>query len=249
MLALSLFPGLGVLDMAFAEAGWCVVRGPDVVWQGDVRGWHAPGGAFDGVFGGPPCQEFSRLAHMVRASGSEPRFGNLIPEFERIVSETRPRWFLMENVVEAPLPEVDGYDVWPHVVRDYEVGGVQQRKRRFSLGLREQWADISSPWVALRYEETSERRLTIISHPLSAGADYRAAAGSAEDERGERIREQRRQQPHPSIEDMLEAQGLPRGYLDESPFTIAGKRHLVGNAVSLAMGRAVAAVVRRALIA
>jgi DNA (cytosine-5)-methyltransferase 1 len=68
-LVLSLFPGIGLLDMAFEEAGFCVVRGPDVLFGGDIRRFHPLPGRFDGVIGGPPCQWFSRLAHMVRQSG------------------------------------------------------------------------------------------------------------------------------------------------------------------------------------
>lgn len=86
-LVLSLFPGIGLLDMAFELEGFCVARGPDVLWGGDIRRFHPPAGKFDGVIGGPPCQAFSRLAHMVRANGYTPKFGNLIPEFERCVHE------------------------------------------------------------------------------------------------------------------------------------------------------------------
>ena len=35
---LSLFPGIGLLDMAFEEEGFCVVRGPDLLWGGDISG-------------------------------------------------------------------------------------------------------------------------------------------------------------------------------------------------------------------
>src|SRR6185503_20744824 len=105
MLVLSLFPGIGLLDMAFEEAGFCVVRGPDLLWGGDVRAFHPPAGKFEGVIGGPPCQAFSRLVHIVRAKGQTPR-PNLIPEYERVVAEAAPAWFLMENVPEAPEPVV-----------------------------------------------------------------------------------------------------------------------------------------------
>jgi len=105
-LVLSLFPGVGLLDMAFEQEGFCVVRGPDVLWGGDIRRFHPPAGRFDGVIGGPPCQSFSPLAHLVRANGHEPRFGNLIPEFERCVAEALPTWFVMENVPAAPHPLV-----------------------------------------------------------------------------------------------------------------------------------------------
>jgi len=30
-LVLSLFPGIGLLDMAFEQEGFCVVRGPDML--------------------------------------------------------------------------------------------------------------------------------------------------------------------------------------------------------------------------
>src|SRR6266852_4876882 len=61
---LSLFPGIGLLDMAFEEEGFCVVRGPDLLWGGDIRRFHPPAGKFDGVIGGPPCQMFSRMRHL-----------------------------------------------------------------------------------------------------------------------------------------------------------------------------------------
>ena len=103
-LVLSLFPGIGLLDMAFELEGFTVVRGPDVLWGGDIREFHPPARRFDGIIGGPPCQAFSRLAHMVRHNGHEPKFGNLIPEFERCVKEALPAWFVMENVPDAPIP-------------------------------------------------------------------------------------------------------------------------------------------------
>lgn len=60
-LVLSLFPGIGLLDRAFEEEGFCVVRGPDLLWGGDVRRFHPPAGLFAGIIGGPPCQAFSQL--------------------------------------------------------------------------------------------------------------------------------------------------------------------------------------------
>src|SRR6185436_8832391 len=51
-LVLSLFPGIGLLDMAFEEEGFCIVRGPDLLWGGDIRKFHPPAGRFDGVIGG-----------------------------------------------------------------------------------------------------------------------------------------------------------------------------------------------------
>lgn len=87
-LVLSLFPGIGLLDRAFEEEweGCCVVRGPDLLWGGDIHRFHPPSGRFDGIIGGPPCQCFSSLANLVRATGKTVA-PNLIPEFERCVGE------------------------------------------------------------------------------------------------------------------------------------------------------------------
>ena len=134
-LVLSLFPGIGLLDMAFEEAGFCVVRGPDLLWGGDIHSFHPPAGCFAGVIGGPPCQAFSRLRHIVEANGYQTA-PNLIPEYERVVAEAVPTWFLMENVPEAPEPRVAGYSVTSTMLRDVWVGGVTDRLRRFSFGTR-----------------------------------------------------------------------------------------------------------------
>lgn len=65
-LVLSLFPGIGLLDQAFEEVGYCVVRGPDLLWGGDVHVFAPPPGCFVGVIGGPPCKAFSRGAARAR---------------------------------------------------------------------------------------------------------------------------------------------------------------------------------------
>src|SRR6266850_356350 len=133
-LVLSLFPGIGLLDMAFEEEGFCVVRGPDLLWGGNVKHFHPPAGKFDGVIGGPPCQAFSRLVHLVRSLYGESAVKpNLIPEFERVVAEAAPDWFLMENVPDAPMPEVQGYLGLRNWVRDVWVNGKTNRLRAFTF--------------------------------------------------------------------------------------------------------------------
>ncbi len=49
-----------------------------------------------------------------------------------------------------------------------------------------------------------------------------------------------------AIEDACEAMGLPRDFTKEMPFTMHGKRSVIGNAVTMPMGRAIAQAVRRA---
>jgi DNA (cytosine-5)-methyltransferase 1 len=46
---------------------------------------------------------------------------------------------------------------------------------------------------------------------------------------------------------MYALQGLPEDFLDLAPFTVHGKRKVVGNGVPLPMGRAVAKAVKRAI--
>lgn len=139
-LVLSLFPGIGLLDMAFEEEGFCVVRGPDVLWGGDVRRFHPPAGRFEGLIGEPPCQSYSSLASLVKAKGNKPRFGDLIPEYARVVRQARPRWFVMENVPRAPLPYVEGYELGDFLLDNSwlpaadGLGQEQRRNRRFVFG-------------------------------------------------------------------------------------------------------------------
>ena len=120
-------------DRGFEIEGFCVVRGPDLLRGGDIHYFHPPAGVFDGVIGGPPCQAFSRLRHIVEANGYQTA-PNLIPEFERCVAEAQPTWFLMEHVPAAPMPRVSGYIVHSHVIDNNALGGDQGRDRAFSLG-------------------------------------------------------------------------------------------------------------------
>lgn len=132
-LVLSLFPGIGLLDMAFEEEGFTVVRGPDVLWGGDIKRFHPPPDKFDGVIGGPPCQAFSRLRYLILHRGKK-LAENLIPEFERVIGEAKPCWFVMENVPAAPEPSVPGYSVQSQLLNNRWVGGEQNRARRISWG-------------------------------------------------------------------------------------------------------------------
>jgi DNA (cytosine-5)-methyltransferase 1 len=69
-LVLSLFPGLDGLGLAFELEGFTVVRGPDVLWGGDIRRFSPPAGRFEGIIGGPPCQPPGRWpGHVHRGWG------------------------------------------------------------------------------------------------------------------------------------------------------------------------------------
>lgn len=64
------------------------MRGPDKLWGGDIKNFHPPTGIFEGIIGGPPCQDFSPLKYVNKNAIG--KWGNLIPEFERVVTEVKP---------------------------------------------------------------------------------------------------------------------------------------------------------------
>jgi DNA (cytosine-5)-methyltransferase 1 len=127
-----LFPGIGLLDRAFEDVGFTVVRGPDKIWGGDVRKFHAPAGHFAGVIGGPPCQNFSGANRAKDfAAGME-----LVNEFLRIVTEADPDWWLMENVSGSPTVTVPGFVTQIFHIEASHVGSDQHRLRKFHFGHR-----------------------------------------------------------------------------------------------------------------
>lgn len=245
-LVLSLFPGIGLLDMAFEEAGFCVVCGPDLIWGGDIHRFHAPTGKFDGVIGGPPCQAFSRLRHIVEANGYKTA-PNLIPEFERVVREAQPRWFLMENVPEAPLPDLPDYFTASEMVRDVWVGGETSRMRRFTFG-----RDFDPHGWRFNVETLALHRTDPEHAALASGSGRPvpvAVGGSG-----------KRKISHKSalknygykttdaLKNTLRIQGLPDDFFGDKPaLTVAGMIRVVGNGVPLALGRAVVKAVQGAL--
>lgn len=129
-LVLSLFPGIDLFGRAFETEGFCVVRGPDPLWGGDVRRFHPPARAFSGVIGGPPCQDFSSLRRCERTGEGD----ELLAEFARVVTEARPMWWLLENVPRAPNVSIGGYGAQRIDVRGGEVGLRQRRLRHFQFG-------------------------------------------------------------------------------------------------------------------
>lgn len=246
-LVLSCFPGIGLLDRAFEDEGFTVVRGPDVLWGGDIRRFHAPPGVFQGVIGGPPCQAFSRMRYVNPLAGG--RHGNLIPEYERVVVEAKPDWFLMENVPEAPEPSVVGYMVRSLRLNNRwldggdGVGAEQHRLRRFSFG---------TPDGRALVLEVAALESPLWEHAVTAAGGGRAVpvALQRDGAGGHRKKSALKNwgyQSNRNLEQALRLQGLPEDFLAEAPFTVEGKYRVVGNGVPLPMGRAIARAVRRAL--
>lgn len=222
-LVLSLFPGVGLLDMAFEEAGFCVVRGPDLLWGGDIRQFHPPPGRFDGVIGGPPCPAHSPLARIVRHNGHEPA-PDLIQEFVRCVREADPLWWLLEEVPGAPETEIVGFHARSSfLLRDHWFGGLSRRLRRFTFGGPRA---VAEP-VCDALHATRPRQPACASGGIAKGHEDSTALRH----RGycsERV-----------FRDHCRLQGLPNNY-DLPGMTVRGKIRAVGNGVPLNMGRAVA---------
>jgi DNA (cytosine-5)-methyltransferase 1 len=132
-LVLSLFPGAGLLDRGFLEAGFCVVRGPDTLLGQRIEEFHAPAGHISGVIGGPPCQDFSRARR-------RPPTGHglkMLGEFARVVTEAQPDWWLLENVPGVPDVHIAGYVTQRFNLFAFEFGLAQKRNRSFQFGSRD----------------------------------------------------------------------------------------------------------------
>ncbi len=213
-LVLSLFPGVGLLDRGFEDSGFCVVRGPDRIWGGDVRKFHAAAGHFAGVIGGPPCQDFSR-ARRAEPTGQGME---LIGEYLRIVTEAQPDWCLMENVPGSPNVTVPGYVTQTFNLDASHLGSDQSRLRKFSFGHRPGSRELVIPRPSLG--------------DTTAGPSQRTCMASE----GRRVN--RRQWA-----EFCRLQGLPEGF-DLEPFTVVAKYQAVGNGVPYPMARALAEAIR-----
>lgn len=119
---------------AFAGSGWIASQpaempGCEHFYLGDVRelsGARLLGdlglerGELDCVFGGPPCQGFSVAG---KREVMDPR-NSLVFEFTRLVRETNPKTFAMENVPGmASMVTEDGVPVVDALCLDLERGG------------------------------------------------------------------------------------------------------------------------------
>lgn len=169
-LAVDLFCGVGGLSLGFEQAGFRVVAAIDSnpintstysrnfpstkticadvskIGGDEIRKLCGIANEqIDVVFGGPPCQGFSAIG---KRNLADPR-NALISEFCRLVSELKPRYFVMENVAGLMYPKSrfiledalaglrsHGYDwVSPIQILDAQEFGVPQRRRRvFVLG-------------------------------------------------------------------------------------------------------------------
>ena len=237
-----------MLDRAFESEGFCIVRGPDVLWGGDIRDFHVPPGKFDAVIGSPPCQCFSALVAINKSRGFSIA-ENRIPEFNRVVAEAQPKWFLMENVVAAPNPLVDSYEIEDFIINNREIpdergiGQEQNRRRKFVFGFKEK---PSHNFALKMFVETAALHNPNFAVTVTTGAGnsrdadwkpFRLSSGKLASplNRGGRR----------DFAEMVRLQGLPEDFLSDAPFTSEGKRRVIGNGVPLPMGKALAKAIKK----
>lgn len=129
------------------------------------------GGEIDGIFGGPPCQGFSTIG---RRDPLDMR-RKLLGHFFRLVSETSPKFFVMENVQglvsPSQRPELDEalkqvtkhYDVSEPTVFDAsDFGAATKRKRVFVVGTHK---DKSDP-ISLEDLDTAKRPAATVKQAI-----------------------------------------------------------------------------------
>lgn len=167
MKAISLFSGVGGLDLAAEAAGiepvlFCEIepyavqilrkRWADVPICDDIRTLSGTGyaGTVDIIYGGFPCQDLSCAG---KQAGLEGERSGLWYEMLRVVREVQPRWVLAENVrgaVNLALDtvcaglEAEGYAVWPFVLPASAFGAPHRRERLAVVAARVDVADAVS---------------------------------------------------------------------------------------------------------
>lgn len=121
-------------------------------------------GAVDIISGGPPCQGFSkqkRGAHLL-----EDRRNSLVLEFARLVTETRTRAFIFENVeifgqkrgddlIEEIRHKLANYRIYTFFVCSSDFGLAQKRGRFLMIGIEQSESD------TLPVLETTNQKRTI----------------------------------------------------------------------------------------
>lgn len=226
MLVLSVFPGIDLLGKGFELEGFCVLRGPDILWGGDIKKFVPPKGIFGGVIGGPPCQPFSSATRMTGT-----KIPNLLPEFERVVAQAEPFFFLMENVPYVPDVSVNGYVVQRFLLNLRWLGEVQNRLRCFQFGTKE----------GLKIYPETKALASIDKEHCVVASEWKGAYRDGKARQGAPYK------PPRSLEKICELQGLPKDF-NIPPFRKSAMYdEAIGNGVPIAMGRAVAKAIKEVL--
>lgn len=183
---IDLFAGCGGLSLGFIRAGFKVLAGYDN-WDPAIRNYNhnLPSKAtkldlsdvklvedtiekadlqFDGIIGGPPCQDFSSAGK--REEGMR---ADLTERYAEIVTFFKPRFFLMENVARAKnagafkravtMLEECGYGVTKLVLNADRCNVPQSRKRLFTVGFYKD--NVNNEFEKYLTRNLSEKPMTV----------------------------------------------------------------------------------------
>lgn len=173
MRVVDLFCGCGGLSLGFQEAGFEIVAAYDK-WEAALNVYRAnfdhPAEELDlsnvqsssiaidilkpdMIIGGPPCQDFSSAGKRDEEGGR----GDLTVHYAKIISNVRPKWFVMENVarIEKTQKLVDAkkifkdanYGLSQHILDASYCGVPQKRKRFFLIGKQNEMDGFMDPFI------------------------------------------------------------------------------------------------------
>ena len=164
----ELFAGVGGFRVGLARAGWKTVYSNQ--WEPSTKAQHASDvyvkkfgsdghsnediftveaipSTVDMIVGGFPCQDYSVATTLRSSLGLEGRKGVLWWEMLRLISQSRPRWVILENVdrmLKSPREQrgrdfaiilkslgMQGYDIEWRVINAADYGMPQRRRRVF----------------------------------------------------------------------------------------------------------------------
>lgn len=217
-LVLSLFSGVGLLDKAFKQAGFCVVSAGDIINGShfDIRDFVGVKNKFDGIIGGSPCQDFSTLKRNRGTYSLE-----MMYEFLRVVSECEPDWYLLENVKGVPNVTFLLEDFVTLQDKNINVTVLQQYSHQ-RIDINQGWyEDISR----LRHIQFCSKDNYFLNIPRGVMGNISSGCALANDDR--------------SFKELCKIQGLSDDF-DLPDFNVKGKKKAVGNGVPLSIGRVLA---------
>ena len=203
MNAISLFSGIGGMDIGFAAAGFDIVAQVELddycqrILTKHKAGWWPHAALFadvrdfgrasiardiDVVFGGFPCQPHSTAGKRLGAADHR----NLWPEFRRIVGELRPRAVLLENVpgilstyatvIVADLAAL-GYDAQWGIISAADAGAPHLRKRWWCVAYARRDGRQGAPAES---QPAYDEKQNAPAHQQGRGADPDAAVSGRE---------------------------------------------------------------------
>lgn len=178
----ELFAGVGGFRVGLARAGWKTVYSNQ--WEPSTRAQHASDvyvknfgseghsnedifkvealpSPVDMIVGGFPCQDYSVATTLRSSYGLQGRKGVLWWEMLRLISQSRPRWVVLENVdrmLKSPREQrgrdfaiilkslgMQGYDIEWRVINAADYGMPQRRRRVFIVAQLAQVPTVVEP--------------------------------------------------------------------------------------------------------